>query len=174
MIVAVEAAHQMGLLPAVWLASQRERRRVWWWLAGALAISWVADTVAHWVHPWLVSAVYPVSQAGLIAALLVPKKVAATFVAVLVWAGVISLQLGQRPEILLHTVAWLGLAVLVYRLPPSLLREALFLYFGLGWVAWLAYTLDPGWASWGTYQGVRALGLLWFCWAQRQPERRLA
>jgi hypothetical protein len=162
----------MALLPLLWLALRRERRPDWWWLAGALAISWVADSMAHVVPASWVSSAYPVSQSGLLGAILLPKRSAGYFVSVLVAVGIVALWLGERPDVLLHTVAWLGLTALVWPLRLGRLKESLVLLFGLGWVAWLAYALDPGWASWLAFQGIRALGLGWFCLAQ--AERQLA
>lgn len=162
------AAATLGLIPLLWVSIRKEHRPGWGWLAFAFGLSFVADVIGFFGGGWWVSAVYPVSQAGLIAALLLPKKTSALFVTVLVWAGIVSLQLHQRPEVLLHTVSWLGLAALLYRQPLGRLREALFCYFGLGWVAWLSYCLAPGWESWLVFQGIRALGIGLFCWAQQE------
>lgn len=163
-----EGAHALGLLPLLWVASHFERRAEYWWLAVAFGVSFLADSAAHTLNPAVVSAVYPVLQAGLVGAVFLSRANASAFVALLVAAGWASLQLGQSPDWLLHSVAWVGCAFLAYHRAPGRVKEALVLYFGLGWLAWLSYVLSPGWASWGTFQGIRALGILWFCLAQQE------
>ena len=84
------------------------------------------------------------------------------------------MQHGDGPDLLLRTVAWLGIVAIVWRLPVPRLWLALGTTFGLGWVAWLGYVLSPGWPSWGVYQGVRAVGIGLFCWAAvGQPTLRV-
>src|SRR5260221_2594102 len=67
----------MALLPLLWLgvlAYYGQRRSVLWWtLAIVLGVSWLADTAAHWVDPWLVSALYPGVQAILLGLVLLPS-----------------------------------------------------------------------------------------------------
>jgi hypothetical protein len=175
-----ETAHQMALLPflwLLWLRARGERRDVaWWWLAGAFFVSWLADTAAHVVDPWLVSVVYPVSQATLVAAVLCDRKVAAGFVlllvltaaAVVLWRGVAS------PDVLVHTVAWAGVAAVAYDCPPlGRLRTALLIAFGWMWAAWMLYVIAPGWPTWLLFQSVRLAGLVAFCWAATTPTPRL-
>ena len=166
----------MGLVPLLWLVAQRETRPVWWGIAGAFGISWVADWASHWTGTWFVSALYPVSQAALIGALLLQKPQALLFTGALVLVGLFGVLTHgtQTPEVLLHTVAWLSVVGIVWPLPLGRLRLALLGYFGLGWLAFLGYVLQPGWASWGLYQGTRALGIGLFCWAAHQPRLRLA
>jgi len=110
--VVTELAHWLGLAPVAWLALRRERRSDWWWLAGAFGVSWIADTAAHlWGHPWFVSAVYPVSQAALIGAVLLPRPDADWFIGVLVVGGILGLarEGTTHPSVLLHTVAYGGI-----------------------------------------------------------------
>lgn len=165
----------MGLVPVLWLALRKERRVEWWWLAGVFGVSWLADTAAHWVNPWLVSAVYPVAQAGIVGAVFLSRREAALLVAVLVWVGVLSAGWGTVPDLLLRTVAWLAVVGIVWPLPLGSLRVALLLAFGLGWLCWVGYQFAPGWTSWGVYQGVRAVSLGWFCLAREQrPAVRIA
>lgn len=165
MSVVFEAAHLLGLVPLGWLALRRERRPLWWWLAGAFAISWVADTVAHVADPWLINALYPVSQAGIIAVRLLPRREANFAVGLLIVAALCVLWLEgvAGPDVLLETVAAGVVVISVWRYPAF--RWSLVTAFGGGWLAWMGYLLAPGWAGWGVYQGCRALGIGMFCWA---------
>ena len=61
----------MALVPCVtlaWLQLAGQPRDVaWWWLGGAFLVSWLADAAAYSaIDPWLVSLVYPMTQAGII------------------------------------------------------------------------------------------------------------
>lgn len=170
--VAPEVTHHMALIPLVWCLARKERRAEWWWIAAAFGISWVADTLAHFLDPWLVSAVYPVSQAAIIGAVLLSRDDAKVFLVALVAVALFSLRF-PRPDLILHTVAWLSIVGVVWSLPIGRLRIALLVAFGLGWVAWLSFVLSPTWATWGAYQSVRALGLGMFCWASVKPHPML-
>jgi hypothetical protein len=175
--VIFEVAHLLGLVPLCWLAVRGETRAEWWWLAVAFAVSWVADTVAHLVNPWLPAAVYPVSQAAVIGAVLLPRRDAWLFAGALVLVGIAGVLLEGvwGPDLFLETVASLGIVGIVYARPLGLLRLALLVAFGMGWLAWIGYLFVPGFPSWGVYQGVRAVSLGFFCWArERAPRLRLA
>lgn len=168
-----EVTHHMALIPPLWLGVLHyygQRRSVLWWtVALVLSVSWLADTAAHWVDPWLVSACYPAVQALVLAGVVLPRSalwrfavlVLSTTVATLVWRG------GPHPEVLAHTVAWMGLMVLAW---PHPIRVPVLVTFGLGWLAWLGYNMLPAWGTWGVYQSVRATGLGVFCWATA-PQR---
>jgi hypothetical protein len=171
------AAWTLGLIPfawLAWLAGRGERRaREWWWLAGAFLVSWIADAFAlAGVEPWLMSLVYPVTQAAIVVAVLLDREEAIVFVVALVLVGLIAvLWRGVgAPDVLLRTVAWLGIALVAFdRIALGRLRVALLLAFGLGWLAWCSYTIDPGYPTWLAYQGIRALGAGAFCWATMKP-----
>src|SRR5262249_37202868 len=143
--IVTEAAHMLGLIPLLWLACLRSARRhvdaAWWWLAGAYGVSFVADSAAHVLSPVLVSAVYPISQAGLIAAVLLPRSVATWRVLALVVAGVISVvEGGEWPDVVLRSVAWGGVTVIALERPElGVLRTTLLVTFFWGLVAWLLY-----------------------------------
>ena len=166
----------MGIVPVVWLLALRSAGKhiapVWWGLAGAFGVSWLADWVSHITGTFPVGPIYLLLQTGLIVFLLTPGFTASRFTAVLV--GTTSLAMTrldlQSPDVFVHTVAWLGLLAVLWPLPliPSL-RWTFGIAFGLGWLAWLGYCLRPGWASWLTYQGVRAASLGVFCWASTHP-----
>jgi hypothetical protein len=167
-----ETAHQIGIVPLVWLsalwAGGARPAPIWWGIASAFAVSWAADWVSHWAGTFPVGPPYVVVQSGLLAFLLVPRPIAWRFGFVLLGAGLLALTRFdlQAPDIFVHTVAWLGLLAIVWPEPMSLsLRATLTVAFGLGWLAWMGYCLRPGWTSWLTYQGVRATSLLLFCGA---------
>lgn len=159
----------MALLPVLWLAGLawhgQSRGVLWWTLAVVLGVSWVADTAAHWVDPWLVSALYPAVQALVFAGVVLPQPALGRFAIIvslaagmaILWRG------GPHPEILAHTVAWTGLIMLAW--PHKAIRLPVLVTFGLGWLAWLGYNFVPSWLTWGVYQSVRAVGLGVFCYA---------
>jgi hypothetical protein len=186
MVWQAEVAHQMALLPLATLAfvrvSGHRRDAAWWWLALAFAISWIADTVAD-VVPMdaraIGSLVYPVSQSCLIGAVLLPRPRALVMTGVLVLAGIaVVIRHGATgPDVALRSVAWLwvaGIARMGKALPVPL-RASLFVYFCLGWIAWLVHVQWLVVGTWYPYQGLRLLGLLFFCWAaiEAGPHLRL-
>jgi hypothetical protein len=173
-------AHHMALLPLVWLGWLRVRGKrldvAWWWLAGAFAVSWLADTAAHFTDAWVIGAVYPVSQAALVCFVFLSRDDAMKVVLVLmvvgiadiIWHGVDS------PDILLRTVAWLSVVGIVWPLRQlGRLRASLLVAFGIGWWCWMIYAISPGWWTWGVYQLARLAGILLFCWAATSPLPRL-
>jgi hypothetical protein len=175
-----ELAHQLALVPLLFLLVLRmrgQRRDVaWWWLAGAFFVSWLADSAAHVVDPWLMSLVYPVSQAAIVGAVLLERDDAVVFVIALVTIGVgaVLWRGVGTPDVLVHTVAWASVALIVFdRDALGRLRTALLVAFGLGLLAWLGYTIRPGWTLWLCYQGVRALGIALFCRAAWKPVPQL-
>lgn len=168
-----EIAHHMALLPLLWLAAlwmvEQRRDPALWWLAGVYAISWIADTAAHWVDPWLVSAVYPVSQAAIVGAVLLKRDDALVFLFSITAIGVVSIafQELQQPNVL-RSAAWAAIAAIVYPLPLGRLRSALLVTFGVGLAAWILFAATRTWPTWLVYQGVRAVGIVLFCWAASQ------
>lgn len=178
-----ELAYLLGAIPVLWLAGLRLRGRsvdvAYWWLASAFAVSFVADSVARFLTAdprWLVSLVYPVSQAALVGVVFLARVEAAQFVVALVIVAIVDLLWhGAAPvPLLLPTVAWLGASSLVVdRWALGTLRTALLVSFGLGTLTWWGYAGWPGWTSWLLYQGVRALGVALFCIAASNPVPRL-
>lgn len=169
MPVVSEVTHHMALVPLLWLgvlAYYGQRRSpAWWALALVLSVSWLADTAAHWVNPWLVSAIYPMAQAVLLAAVLVPNPGVWRFAGIVAAVG--GLAFASRgivqPDVFLHTVAWAGLLVVAW--PQRPLRPTVVATFGVGWIGWLLYSIAPTWETWGLYQGIRAFGIGLLCWA---------
>jgi hypothetical protein len=159
----------MGLVPILWLgvlAYYGQRRSPLWWALGiTLSISWVADTAAHWVDPWLVSALYPIAQTLVMGIVLIPAARLSRFLgAVALTTGLALLFAGTRhPEMLIHTICWTGILVLAW--PYGEIRGPTILAFGVGWLAWVVFANAPTFATWGVYQGIRAFGLGVFCWA---------
>jgi hypothetical protein len=158
----------MGLLPLGWCLIHRERRVLWWWIAGAFAISWLADAATLVGYPtWVPASIYPVGQAGLLAVVLAQRP--APWLGLLMVAGIVGVYWEgvTGPTLILDTIA----AGVVVRVAWSLtyvpLRLTLLMAFWVGGIAWIGYVLWPGWTSWGLYQGIRAASLGMFCWAQR-------
>lgn len=171
MPVIFEAAHLLGLVPLAWLIHLlirgQAREPYVWGVAVAFAVSFMADlAVDLGAAPMLASLVYPVSQAGIVGAALLPRQRALGLVLALVVVGA-SAALWQGttgPDLLLRTVAF-GLVVAMAHGQAPRLRFALTVYFGCGLVAWWLYVGMPGWGTWGGYQLCRALGVGGFCWA---------
>ncbi len=142
-LCAVTAAHGRGV---------RDASR--WWVASAFAVSFVADLVSFFLAPadrWMVSVVFPVSQAAMLGAVLLTRKGADFFLAVLllVAVGAVFWHGATGPDVLLRTVASGGVVgIVVGRWDLGHLRTGLLIYFGLGLLAWYGYALWPGWSSW--------------------------
>lgn len=160
----------MALLPLLWLMVWRRTELAFWWLAVAFGVSWLADSAAHYAPPWLISAVYPVSQAAIIGMIFLTRWEAQWLALWLVFVGIESIAWHgiEGPEILLHTVAWGSAAVIASR-SVSRLRIPILLAFGLGTVAWMGYAAFPGWWSWSIFQGIRAAALVSFCMVTHRP-----
>ena len=162
-----ELAHALGIVPLLWLAvlhaTGQKRDAGWWWIAGALSVSFIADTASHWVPHPLVSQVYPVTQAALIAAVLLPSRpLVESVIALFLCAAAGSIVVRQAAglDVLLHTIAWGGIALIAYdQLPKGALRSALVYGFGLGVVAWWAFVAVPGWWTWGAFQLTRVFAV---------------
>ena len=179
-----EVAHQMALVPLAFLLWRRFRGvsvdGAWWALASAFAVSWVADTVSDTLPEpsrWIVSLAYPIVQAAIVGAVLLPREFAIFLVAVLASAATaVGVFMGVNgPDGVFRTIAWLIVVaiVLVRRDLPERLRIALGVYFGLGWATWLIHVVWLVVLTWYPYQGARALGLLLFCWAAVAPTTRI-
>lgn len=171
-----ELAHEIGLIPLLWLTWLHFRGKdldvAWWWIAGAFFVSWLADTAAHFVNPWLASPVYLVSQSALVGAVFLNRYDAIKLVIVLAVVGTAAVlwQGVHGPDVLLHTVAWLSVVGIIYPLRQlTRLRTALLVAFGFGWLTWMGYAIWPGWTSWSVYQLTRLAGILLFCWAATSP-----
>lgn len=165
-----EVTHHMALVPLLWLIVLayygQPRSAAAWGLGMVLGISWVADTAAHWMDPWLVSAIYPLAQAVLLAVVLLPYAAAWRFAGTVLAVGALALVSRgvERPDWIIHTVSWVGMGLIVWR-SRGRLRLAVLSSFGLGWLGYLGYAFAPSFPTWGMYQGIRALGLGVFCWA---------
>src|SRR4051812_12337937 len=134
-----EVAHQMALVPLVWLALRRLRGNqvdaAWWWLAAAFAVSWVADGVSGLLperNRWIVSLVYPIVQTAIVAIVLIAREYAILFVGTLVAAATASaLWMGvDGPDAVFRSVAWLAIVGIVWASPelPARLRVVLVVY----------------------------------------------
>jgi len=174
-VVISEVASALGLVPLVWLAGQRARGKEsgphWSWLAAAFGISWLADSAALGIDPWIVSAVYPVSQAMLVGAVLLTRVDALQLLVVLGVAGIVGIAWEgvSGPDVLLRTVACGAIAGIAWpRSDLGRLRTALLVYFGVGLVVWWGYATIREWPSWGTAERLAPLlsrvGLAWAPW----------
>lgn len=171
-----EVAHQIEIIPLIWLAVLTFRGQrfggEWWWLAGAFFVSWLADTASHWVGQPFVSMIYPVVQAGLIGGVLLYKSDAIKLVVLLILVGVADILwhgiIGT--DILLRTVAWLAVVGIVYPFwQLGRLRTTLLVTFGIGWVTWMSFVIWPSTLSWAAYHLTWLAGILLFCWAASNP-----
>jgi hypothetical protein len=175
-----EVTHWMALVPLAFLAWRHvtvtRSDAAYWWLALAFSVSWLADTAAHWVSPDLVGNLYPQLQAALIAAVFLQRR-EAWFVTVSLAAVslvIVALDGAAGFDVLLRSVAFATVCgVVLDRWALGPLRTALLVYFGAGLIAWYAYAAWPSWATWGVYQSMRALGLVLFCLAARDPRPKL-
>lgn len=166
----------MGLLPIAWVLSLRQAGRAhdrrWIVLALAFAMSWIADSLSHAFDVAQLGPLYLIGQAGFIVWALAARTQLWRFLIVLIGtlnAAMILLDLSE-PDILMHTVAWLGVLVICWPLPliPSL-RWTLAMMCGAALLAWCGYVLRPSWTSWGIYQGIRATAIVLFCRAAWHP-----
>lgn len=173
--IVAEIAHYMGLIPLLWLSvlkSQGHRRSViWWGLAVVFAVSVVANTAAHFLDAWVISAIYPIAQAIILGVVILPIEAAARWAVLVIGAGLAawSIRGVAHPEIFVHTVAWVGMILIIARYPGQF-RQVVVSAFGFGWLAWLIFTLDrESLTAWAFYQGVQAANLGAFCWATVPP-----
>lgn len=171
-----ELAHQMGLLPLLWLgvlqSRGQDRGAAWWWLAVAFGVSWLADSAAHWVNPDLVGNLYPLTQAAIVGAVLLDRDDASMLVIALCLVGAASIAWNgpEGREILLATTANGAVAGIAWqRRAIGRVRLSLLVSFGAVGVCWWFYAGWPTWDSYNLYQGVRAIGLLLFCRAAVSP-----
>jgi hypothetical protein len=170
-------AWQMALIPLAWLSilrwgDWRVMDSAWWWMAGAFAVSWLADApIDHMPHvyDWLSVFVYPIAQSVLVGAVLLPRVHAILLMGLLIGTAlfVILTRGTVGPDAALSSVANLAVVWIAWtrRELPQPLRLALFVYFGLGWIVWLVHVEWLTVATWYPYQCVRLVGLLLFCWA---------
>jgi len=170
-----EVAHQVGLLPVLWLAllaARGERRGAeWWWVAGAFGVSWLADTVTHVIgHPWLVTAIYPVTQAAMIGAVFQPREEVAFVTMVLLGVALVSLSIEgtTAPQLMLHVAAGIAIVGMTWH-TTSPMKPALHVAFGVNLLPWVLFALWPMWGTWSLYQAVRVVSLVLFCGAALRP-----
>lgn len=168
----------LGLVPLLalaWLHWRGERRgAMWWWLASAFGVSFLADVASLvWGHP-LISQAYPLLQAGIFTAVLVPRAWTTGIVGLFAVASAVSLvtRRGEGLDLLLHVVGWLTVSVVAWaRVPDGWLRVTLALGFlSLAW-AWCAFVAWPGFGTWGAMQAVRVAMAVGFVVAVRTEGR---
>lgn len=166
-----EIFHWAPLLPVLVFSMRRVRSSRSWWLTAAFLVSFVADTLAHWIRPgWVVAAVYPVAQYGLVFAALAPRRLFFPFLGLVTICAMLAAgaETYAGPSAALRIVG--ALLVLSLVLPNSdlrLMRTALVIYYGLGAIFWLGipFLLERPTAlvaAWLGYQGCRLIGLALF------------
>ncbi len=168
-----EIAHWMALLPLAMLAGLSVGGHRcdpgYWWIAGGFSVSWLADTVAHWVNPWTVTLVYPITQTTLILAALLTRKATIYVLGALAFIAVITLVLRgtKGPDLILHSASSLVVVAVAFEMweLPARLRASLIVYFGAGLITWLIHVQWLVVATWYPYQAARLAGLLLFCYA---------
>ena len=161
----------LGAIPLADLAilhwQGHRREAAYWWLAVAFAVSVVADLATLITPHRLVAQVYPLLQAGIVTAVLVPRPWAIGAIAAYVVAAGASVTArdGAGHDVLLRVVAFGLVAALTWwRVPRTnpALRFSLLVSFAGGALTWCGYVLWPGWTSWGAMQIVRAVGIGYF------------
>ncbi len=163
----------VGIVPALYLAGRwRAGHRVgaaWWWLAAAFGVSFVADVASLFVGHALVSQTYPVSQAALFLAVMLPQRpVVERVIAGLLAVAATSIlaRQGLGLDVALHVLAWLAVSAGAWLfVRQRALRWTLGAGFAVLTVAWVLYAAWPGWATWGAYHVTRLAVAVGFCWA---------
>ena len=166
-----EAAHALGLVPIVAVAVQWLRGvkldPAAFWMALAFAVSFVADCFPH----RYASQVYPVTQAAIFAAVLLPShKGVERLVALILCAAAISILARNAAglDVMLHVISWGAISALAWmQMPNGVLRTCLTLGFGLGAIAWVGFVAYPTFGWWGAYQVTRLIAVGGFVYAVR-------
>lgn len=178
-------AWNTALIPLAWLLVRAWRGKsidaAWWWLAAAFGVSWLADAPIDFIPhsaDWLPNFLYLVSQTAIIGAVLLPRREqAVSLLAFLVAVGILAaVSFGaDKPDAVLHSVAWTSVVLIVLMRPdlPALLRLSLVLGFGVRLLTWLIRVRWPIVATWYPDQLVRLASLLVFCWAATEPTSQL-
>lgn len=165
--------YALGLVPLAWLVALRTGGHrlpaAWWWVAWAYAVSFAANTAAHWLDGWAVGTVYPLTQAAFVGAVLLTRRQLYRFLGVMVVVAIIGA--GLDSSIPLRTVAWGTIAGLAWqRRDLGPLRPALLVTFGLGCLVWWWRATARDLPSWAATQTVWLVGTVWYCWAAFRPQ----
>lgn len=175
-----EIAHQLAIVPLVWLALQRQPRHLgYWWIALAISVSWIADWAAHtdpWKYGWAISFAYPISQTVFVCAVFLHRRHVAWILALMtVAASLVVLLFGiHGPDLIVSTLSALIIARVVWPLQQlGLIRIAVLVYFCASVIALWPRVVWLNEATWYPYQVVRAVGILLFCVAVSKPTIKL-
>lgn len=178
MPIPVIVSQWMVLFPLallLYLHQRGESRNIaYWWIAGAYAVSWVADWLADLLPVQIPSLVYPIVQSAIVGAVLLSAPDGRVFV----WAlcGLALVAIGFLPDldVLLRTVAWLVISVAAWRAQTiGLTRAALLVTFGAGLIGWYAFLILQSVPSWYGYHLCWAVGVLLYCGAIWSPSNVL-
>jgi hypothetical protein len=165
-------AHQLEIVPLLGVLIVRPKERSWYWLGLVYAVSWLADWPWYFGVQWTyASAVYPIVQSALVAAVLMTRRGALEWLVALTALGLFAraIQPPEQPEWLVHLVAWSAIALMVSDAAVPF-RRALRVTFGLGLLGWLGYVAFPGAVTWLVYKAIWTLGEGLFCWALVRPQ----
>lgn len=169
------AINFIPLLWLAWLAYRHERRDVaFWWIAAAFALGGLSDLAAKaGLGAPMAGKVYPVGQSALIAAVLLDKHTALSFLLVLGWAAFASVLFWPtHPDVAVHTIAWGGLGWVAWRCRAvGLLSWSLLAAFGAALPAYYLFLWSRSLLTWLLLQTCYVVGLALFCYAasRRRP-----
>ncbi len=173
--VVQEIMHQVALLPlAVMLVLMRTTSfgAQRWTLAAALAVSWMMDSVNFaFVSDDLNSIIAqygkPIQIALILGVVVNDRRTLITLLAGLVVAVFASAAQGAMArEIVVPVLGGFVISLYAWRLEKDYMRSGLLVHFGLGAIAWIAWSVaatEPTRAAlvtWFTFQGTRLIGIL--------------
>lgn len=167
-------AFALGAVPLAFLLTLHFRgewrERAWWLMALGFAVSFVADALSLVVGHGVTSQVYLLSQGAVFAVALATRDVAVSFVAILAASAGASIALrhGNGLDVVLHTVAWGGVAGLGWLRNDAVGRVLAWGFAGLvlAWWGYVAFrtagSLEAATSAWYVFQAVRlALTVGW-------------
>lgn len=168
-------ARLVPLLWLGWLALRYQRRDCTYWLIGfAFSVSVLTDLTVKLFPALLPLAnLYPLVQALAVAMVMLDDVEARQFTGILTLAGVLSVVLTEGSDLLLYTVACLSVCLITWRSTlPSLIRAALYVFFGGSWLALVNSFWHPyPWAGY-LFHGTMLAGCGLFCWAAARDRQR--
>lgn len=159
-----EVAHQIGLIPFLsMLGVGRKLPAPFWWVALALAVSWFADSASFYMDgTWAIDYFWLPLQFWMVACAFTAGLHRALWGLGLIVTAALSWDLsGPGPDFLITLVG----SVSVLYLARGALALPIFLYFGLGTLAYFVMAFTPGpdaTTAWYFYQGCRLVAFLAF------------
>ena len=170
-----EIMHQVALLPVltmlVLLKTSRFGPRQWL-LANALAVSWIMDSINFaFLDRGAVALILeygtPLQLALVLGVVVKDRTTLAYLLAGLIVAVLASMAQGfEAREIVVPVLGGFVVALYAWRSEKGFTRSGLVVYFGLGALAWIVWSLDANnpartsLATWYLYQSTRLIGTL--------------